>query len=199
MILAARAAPQDLPDGGYLTPKGFVVYGNDAASTRDNVQAGLPIPRGGFDILLLRRRTDITTPLAYIMLVCMLQNLDDAGDNPGPLHWRAFTLTRDLYKEARGLAENRQNDLHCTALSNFFRPRSVSYTYKRKREEERARFEPGPSSDMMGSLPITHVVRGRTDRGGLTKGALSRTRATRLRPTGQPRMKNPTKNAPPEE
>ncbi|KAE9396315.1 hypothetical protein BT96DRAFT_996810 [Gymnopus androsaceus JB14] len=70
--------PEDLPDGGYRTYKGFVLYGSDAADARRNTAMKVPLAHGG-GIRTIKKPGDFTTVLEVIAMFRILRTYEDAG------------------------------------------------------------------------------------------------------------------------
>ncbi|KAE9391580.1 hypothetical protein BT96DRAFT_945272 [Gymnopus androsaceus JB14] len=196
--------PQILPDGGYRTSEGYIVYGNEATDAQRNDQLGLPIARGGEEAHAdIKKAEEVTSAIQYLSLACILRDFDDSGVNSGNLPWPVFKVCRDLYREVCKVPAGQQNALERTVFSNFFRPRFVEYAYNRDPKRDRGKGRAMPelelsSSYTEGSLP-TAITSGRAmSSTSSIQALLSKTTILRRRPGGQTGLKNPAKSDPPE-
>ncbi|KAE9390230.1 hypothetical protein BT96DRAFT_946279 [Gymnopus androsaceus JB14] len=197
-------SPEILPDSGYHTSKGYIVYGNEATDAQRNNQLGLPIARGGKEAHAdIKKAEEVTLAIQYLWLARILRDFNDSGVNTGNLPWPAFKVCRDLYREVCKVPAGQRNALEHTVFSNFFRPRFVEYAYDRdpKRDKGKGRAMPElelSSSYTEGSLP-TAITSGRaTSSTSSIQASLSKTTISRRRPGGQTGLKNPAKSDPPE-
>ncbi|KAE9404730.1 hypothetical protein BT96DRAFT_989041 [Gymnopus androsaceus JB14] len=151
---------EDLPDGGYRTYKGFVLYGSGAADARRNTAMKVPLAHGG-GIRTIKKPGDFTTVLEVIAMFRILRTYEDAGSEPGREPWKIYKLCSKFLQMAIDTPENERNDLHRTVISNFFRPRFVNDTQPKKVDKGKGRavlpdLEPElPPHDATGSLPTT--------------------------------------------
>ncbi|KAE9392565.1 hypothetical protein BT96DRAFT_1000207 [Gymnopus androsaceus JB14] len=119
-------SPEILPDGGYRTSEGYIVYGNEAMDAQRNDQLGLPIARGGEEAHAnIKKAEEVTSAIQYLSLARILRDFDNSGVNTGNLPWPAFRVCRDLYKEVCKVPAGQRNALERTVFSNFFRLRFV--------------------------------------------------------------------------
>ncbi|KAE9397191.1 hypothetical protein BT96DRAFT_941129 [Gymnopus androsaceus JB14] len=197
-------SPEILPDSGYRTSEGYIVYGNEATDAQCNDQLGLPIARGGEEAHAnIKKAEEVTSAIQYLSLACILRDFDDSGVNTGNLPWPAFKVCRDLYREVCKVPAGQRNPLERTVFSNFFRPRFVEYAYDRDPKRDKGKGWAMPelelsSSYTEGSLP-TAIISGRATSSTSSIQALSsKTSISRRRPGGQTGLKNPAKSDPPE-
>ncbi|KAE9394658.1 hypothetical protein BT96DRAFT_998354 [Gymnopus androsaceus JB14] len=195
--------PEDLPDGGYRTYEGFVLYGSDAADARRNTAMKVPLAHGG-GIRTIKKPGDFTTVLEVIAMFRILRTYEDAGSEPGREPWKIYKLCSKFLQMAINTPENERNDLHRTVISNFFRPRFVNDTQPKKVDKGKGRavlpdLEPElPPHDVTGSLP-TAPTGAKSKKKNKSSAPSTQASSSGVTTThARERMKNPTLSDSPE-
>ncbi|KAE9384331.1 hypothetical protein BT96DRAFT_1008186 [Gymnopus androsaceus JB14] len=84
-------SPEILPDSGYRTSKGYIVYGNEAMDAQRNDQLGLPIARGGEEAHTdIKKAEEVTSVIQCPNLSSPL--LTRRGVSPLLYKWKGYVF-----------------------------------------------------------------------------------------------------------